>query len=415
MARKRRGRGEGAIFEKTRRWKSGKTVRERTYWVAVVSEGHDAESGKRQRRFLYADTKKNAQKKLVQYLGRRVGAPNRATSKIILADYAGRFLEDVGALRSPNTRRSYEQVLRLHILPTLGQERVDRLDSEAIRGLYADLRRAGLSTSLLARVHVTFRRVLNVAVEQGVIPSNPIDQVQAQTHKRSAAKSLTVDQLRRLFEVSRGDRLEALIVLAATSGLRQGELFALRWDDVDLKRATLSVTHSVEEISGSLRLVEPKSSSGRRRIELSRLAVKALTQRRAIAEEEGHYSPYVFPSPAGTLLRKSNFLRRMYYPLRAKADIPKTLPFHALRHTSASLLLLQGISPKVVQEMLGHSDVRLTLNTYSHTIPTLQRQAADALDDLLTPKTDKPIRSNGGTTAVHSRSRGEARHPKSPS
>jgi len=415
MARKRRGRGEGAIFEKTRRWKSGKTVRERTYWVAVVSEGHDAESGKRQRRFLYADSKKDAQKKLVQYLGRRVGAPNRGASKLVLADFAGRFLEDVGALRSPNTRRSYEQVLRLHTLPTLGKERVDRLDSEAIRSLYADLRRAGLSASLLARVHVTLRRVLNVAVEQGVIQSNPIDRVQAQTYKRSAAKSLTVDQLRRLFEVSRGDRLEALVVLAATSGLRQGELFALRWDDVDLKRGTLSVTHSVEEISGNLRLVEPKSSSGRRRIELSRLAIEALTQRRAIAKEEGHHSAYVFPSPAGTLLRKSNFLRRVYYPLRAKADIPKTLPFHALRHTSASLLLLGGISPKVVQEMLGHADVRLTLNTYSHVLPSLQRQAADALDDLLTPTTDNPIRSNGGTTAVQPRSRGGARHSKRPS
>ncbi len=389
MSRKRRGRGESSIYQKTRRWKtSDGSVREKTQWVAVVSEGHDEKgdikAGKRRRRrkFIYADSKQAVQQKLLKYLGKH-GGSSAPTDRSPFAEFAGRFLEDARANLSPNTARSYEQVLRLHVLPQIGGLKLDQIDASRLRRLYSELRRDGLSASLVARVHVTLRRVLNVAKREERIETNPLDRVDAPTYKRPPARAMTVEQVEVLLRAARGHRLEALFVIAVTTGMRQGELFALRWDAVDLKRRTLSVTHSVREIEGQLERIEPKTDTSRRRIELSKMAVDALERRQETAKGEEHRSPYVFPSPTGTLLRKSNFLRRVYFPMRAAAGIPDAVPFHALRHTAATMLLLQGVSPRVVQELLGHADVRLTLGTYSHVLPTLQRQAADALDQLL--------------------------------
>jgi integrase len=400
----RRGRGESAIYKKTRRWKSGDGHKEKEYWVAAVSEGHDSASGKRQRKYIYCDTKAEAQSQLVQYLSKHGGTITVARGRPTLASFVGNFLEDVRATRSGNTARSYEMVLRLHVLPRIGSLRLGQLDAIKVQRLYADLRKAKLSSSLLARVHVTLRRVLNVAKKRGFIPASPMEQVDPPRHKRATVKAMTVAQIDALLEAAKGHRLEALFVVAATTGMRQGELFALRWDVVDLENRRLSVTDSVEEIAGELRIVGTKSDSSSRPVELSKLAVKALRRREAIAKREGHDSPYVFPSPEGTLLRKSNFLRRVFYPLRTAAQIPETLTFHSLRHSAASMLMLQGVSPRVVQELLGHSDVRLTLQTYSHVLPTLQRQAADALDGLLTgrakTKRAAAIRKNGGTKAA---------------
>jgi integrase len=409
--KKRRGRGESAIYEKTRRWKSGDGYRESTSWVAAVSEGVDPKSGRRRRKFLYADSKAEAQKALFKYLVEHGGAGSAgADVDATVTAFAGAVLDEVRANKAANTARSYEGVLK-HVLPHVGALKLPQLTSLRIQRLYADLRRSGLSASLLARVHVVLRRVLNTAKKRGLITTSPLEQVDAPRYKRPAAKSLTVEQLGRLLKAARGDRLEALFVVAATTGIRQGELFALRWDAVDLQRRTLSITQSIEEIAGDLRVIEPKSPTSRRRIELSKMAVEALRRRRAIARHEGHESAYLFTGPTGALLRKSNFLRRVYYPLRAAAKIPTDIPFHALRHTSASLLLLQGVSPRVVQEMLGHADVQLTLATYSHVLPTLQRQAADALDALLTPRAK---RASGGTKAVQSSSGKNSRTQKTP-
>jgi len=407
MARKRRGRGESAIYEKTRRWKTRDgTVHEKTQWVAVVSLGHDAkDKGRRRRQFLYAASKKAAQDKLIAYLMKHGGKKPVSKGHILFAEFVGDFLDSIrtNPKKSANTARSYEQVLRLHVVPTFGPLRLDKVDSEHVRRLYADLRRDGRSDAMLARVHVTLRRVLNVARRRGVVTTNPMEELgddDTPRHKTATAKTMTVEEVGKLLEAARDHRLEALFVLALTTGLRQGEIFALRWDDVNRKARSLSVRHSVQEIDGELKLVVPKSGSGRH-VDLSNMVLAALDRRREIAMTESHASPYVFPSPSGGLLRKSNFLRRVYFPIRAQAGIADSLPFHALRHTSATMLLLAGISPRVVQERLGHAKVVTTLGTYSHVLPTMQRQAADAFDVLLADSSQTRPPSIGGTTSVH--------------
>ncbi|MGP6156887.1 MAG: tyrosine-type recombinase/integrase [Vulcanimicrobiaceae bacterium] len=403
-SRKRRGRGESAIYEKTRRWTAkdaaGKPVtHERTQWVAVVSAGMDAKTGKRARTYLYGDTKSAVQAKLLEHLVQH-GGRRRPTERVLLAAFVGTFLEDTRANLSANTARSYEQTLA-HVLPRIGGLRVDRIDAERIETLYAELRRE-VSASMLARIHVVLRRVLNVAKRRGLIQTSPLESVEAPRFKNAPVTSLTLDQVKALLAAAEGDRLGALFTLAVTSGMRQGELFALRWQDVDLTARTVSVTRSAQEIVGEVTFVEPKTATSRRRIELAQVAVDALVRRRALADREEHDSELVFPSPTGGVLRKSNFLRRVFFPLRAAAGLPATAKFHNLRHTTASLMLLQGASPKVVQEVLGHANPAVTMKTYSHVLPGLTRAAADRLDEVLLPHAEASI---GGTKAVHNKKR----------
>lgn len=201
--------------------------------------------------------------------------------------------------------------------------------------------------------------------------------------RASERRSLTLEQVGTLLKKAKGDQLEALYVLAITTGMRQGELFALRCDAIDLQRGTLFVMGNLQTVGSKLVVQPPKTARSRRRVELTRMAVDALRRRRAIAERDGHGSPYVFAGPDGGLPRKNNVMRRSFRPLLERAEIPVETTFHALRHTAASVLLLQGTNPKVVSELLGHADVRLTLNTYSDVLPGLQRQAADAMESAI--------------------------------
>ena len=188
---------------------------------------------------------------------------------------------------------------------------------------------------------------------------------------------LSSEQAQTFLRAVKGDRLEALYVLAITTGMREGELFGLRWTDVNLR-------------AGSLRLVrQPKTKSSRRQVLLPRIAVETLTAHETRqAAERNHAGTVwednglVFPNQVGRPINVSNFLPRDFYPLLERAGLPR-MRFHDLRHSAATLLLELGIHPKVVSEMLGHSRIGITLDLYSHVTATMQQQAVTALDDLL--------------------------------
>ncbi len=201
--------------------------------------------------------------------------------------------------------------------------------------------------------------------------------------------TLSADQVRALFLAAAGDRLEALYVLAITTGMRQGELLALRWSSVNLKAKRLAVTETLQRDGGHFRFEEPKTKASRRQVEVSELAIEALRQhRRRQVQERLAAGPLwtdhdlVFANAVGNPINVSNLVPRSFNPLLAKAGIPR-IRFHDLRHTAATLLLELGEHPKVVQEMLGHSQVGVTLDLYSHVTPTMHRQAADRFDRLL--------------------------------
>ena len=218
----------------------------------------------------------------------------------------------------------------------------------------------------------------------GMISRNACTAVVRPRVLRHPMRVFTPAQVVTFLDAARGDRFEALYVLAVTTGLRQGELFGLQWDDIDPGHGALQVRHQLRELNGRLWLAPPKTATARRKVHLPAFAVAALRAHRARMLAEGHPHGLVFCDTDGQPHRKSNVLRRSFVPVLERAGLPR-IRFHDLRHTAATLLLQQGVHPKVVQEMLGHSQISLTLDTYSHVLPSLGEDAARRLDTLLGP------------------------------
>jgi integrase len=231
-------------------------------------------------------------------------------------------------------------------------------------------------------VYAVLHRALGQAVRWNVISQNPAANVVRPKVPRHEVNALSPAQSRRLLEVAKGGPYEALYVLALTTGLRQGELFGLRWKDVNLRRRSISIQRAIVEVNGQIHVSEPKSAKGRRQVELSQRAVDAIRAHRKRLPATPHPEAWMFADSKGGPIRKNNFTRRFWWPLRERAGLDG-VRFHDLRHTAASLLLSAGVHPKVVQERLGHSSVVLTLDVYSHILGSLQRDAADRIDEVL--------------------------------
>lgn len=198
----------------------------------------------------------------------------------------------------------------------------------------------------------------------------------------------TPEQARAFLEAVRGDRLEALFTVAVSLGLRQGEIFGLRWSDVDLERATLTVRYALQRLNGEPCFVEPKTKLSRRTINLPAVTVSTLyahrnrqSEERAVAGTRWQDWGVVFPSTIGTPMEACNLTHR-FHKITADAKLPK-IRFHDLRHTAATLLLAQGVHPRLVMDTLGHSSISLTMNTYSHVLPAMRAEVADRMNSIL--------------------------------
>ena len=223
----------------------------------------------------------------------------------------------------------------------------------------------------------------------GLIPRNAAAGLKLPRITREEIHPLTEDESRRLLEAVRGDRLEGLYVLALSTGMRQGELLALKWDDVDLEGRRLRVRHTLTHADNTYVLGEPKTPNSRRTIRLTTNAVTALRAHltRQLEEMERMSSMYqpgglIFATQAGTIINPSNLRNRSFKPLLRRAGL-RQIRFHDLRHTCATLLLSKNINVKVVSEMLGHSSISVTLDIYSHLLPDMQEKAVEAIEEML--------------------------------
>ena len=200
---------------------------------------------------------------------------------------------------------------------------------------------------------------------------------------------LSASEARRLLEAAQGDRLEALYVLAIHTGMRRGEILGLNWKDVDLEGTTIRVRRTLTREGNGYALGEPKTKKSRRTVRLTQRAVEALRSHRAGQAREKlragslyQDQDLVFPSEGGSFLNPSNLRQRSFAPLLERASLDQ-ITFHDLRHTCASLLFQRNIHPKFVQELLGHASVAITLDTYSHMLPGMGGEAADAMGEAL--------------------------------
>jgi integrase len=374
---KKRGNGEGSIHRR----KNGGWCAQYTVYTAKG----------RKRKTLYGKTRQEVAAKLAKALSDREGGITFDADNLRLGDYLQRWLEDSkkGSVKRV-TYEGYIRQVRNHLVPTLGRIKLMALTPAHLRGLYREKTETGLSARTVGYIHTTIRNALEQAVRDGLVPRNVADVVKAPRLCREEIQPLTPAQTKTLLEAVGGDRFEALYVLAVTAGLRQGELLGLKWEDIALDRGLLQVRRTLSSTKGGAPVFSnPKTAKGRRSVKLTARAVEALSRHRERQLEEreevaGLWQNHglVFPTRVGTPMSRHNLVARSFKPLLKRAGLPE-IRFHDLRHTCATLMLAVGANPKVAQETLGHANVTITLDTYSHLLPNMQEEVAEKVNELL--------------------------------
>ena len=306
-----------------------------------------------------------------------------------VAQYLERWLAEA-VLHSvrPKTYENYDLCVR-RILPYIGHIRLRVLTPEQIQYALAKLRDAGLASRTVRQVHMVLRRALKQAVLWRMLPINPSDAVRPPRSDRTEMKTLTEDEVRRLLATTVGMRDYGLWALLVTTGLRLGEALALRWSDVDLEERRISVKRAVQRQRGAgLVFVEPKSARSRRIVPIPPETVKLLEdqrrsnrQDRRKAGDQWDEQDLVFPNPAGHP-RDTSYRSVSFHAALKRAGLPH-VRLHDLRHTAATHLLTKRVHPKIVQDLLGHSTIAITLDTYSHVMPPLATEASGHMSSLL--------------------------------
>jgi len=367
-------------------------------WTVVVNLVRDPVTGKRrQLTRTVRGTRAEAEAECIKILHERNSGLHQAPNKITVAEYLKHWL---AAYAEPNTApRTYERyaaLVRRNLIPALGRHNLMRLRPTHIQSYYAAALksgradgRGGLSAQTVVHLHRVFREALQQAVKWQILPRNPADAVTPPRPVRREMRVLDPKEIARLMDTCDDDDLRTLIFVALSTGLREGELLALRWSDVDLKEGHLQVTRTLHYLTNKgLQFGEPKTRRSRRRVALSKETARVLAmhrtrqlERRLLLGSAYADNDLIFATEVGEPVKPYSISPRFKRVVR-KAKLGQ-MRFHDLRHTSASLLLAAGIHPKVVSERLGHSTVNLTLDTYSHVLPGLQEQAAQSMDAYL--------------------------------
>jgi integrase len=348
----------------------------------MTVEGH-------KRKYCYGKTRREVQEQLraalhEQQQGTLITAPQQT-----VAQFLTQWLENQQSAIRPRSHERYEQLVRLHVLPTLGRIQLQKLTPQQIQTLYTHKIREGLSQTTVGMIHTVLHKALGNALRWGLVARNVCDAVSPPRRDRYEIQPLTVEQVKQLLAAAKGHPLEALIVLALSTGMRRGELLGLKWQDINFSNGTLQVRRILTRARGNRYVeAEPKTEKSRRSIMLPSVTVEALKQHKArqekarqLAGEAWQDRDLVFCSNIGTPLNPSKVLERFKVLLKG-AGLP-SIRFHDLRHSVATMLLGMGVHPKLVQELLGHNQISMTMDIYSHALPTMQRDAMNKLDDAL--------------------------------
>jgi integrase len=288
----------------------------------------------------------------------------------------------------PWTYHGYEVHVRLHISPVLGTLALERLEPIHVQSLINRKLKDGLSPKTVRYIRGTLRTALNQAVRWGLVARNAAALVDGPRVPAHEIQPFSPDEARTFLAAAKGHRLEALYSVAMTLGLRQGEALGLRWRDVDLQMGYLRVARQLQRFDGVFQLVEPKTARSRRTIVMPPTITRVITEHRIRQDAEREAAGprwkdwgLVFTRSDGQPL-DGTVVTHQFHRFLEQAGLPQRR-FHDLRHSCATLLLAQGVSPRVVMEILGHSQIALTMNTYTHVVPDLRRDAAARMELLL--------------------------------
>ncbi len=379
----RRGNGEGSIYQA----KDGR-------WRGYVDLGYI--NGKRTRKYLTGRTRKEVAARLRQAVDARdAGTLEIGQKRITFGEWLIFYVDTIAAAKvRPSTLAGYRGYINRRIIPGLGHYMLDKLQPEHLEAFYRASHADGMAAASVLQMHRIVSRALKIAHRRGRVVRNVATLVDAPTVVRDEIEPLTATDARTILEHSREHRNSARWSVALALGLRQGEALGLQWSDIDFDKGALRVRRALQRIEGQgLTLVPPKSRAGTRTIVLPTPLAAHLREHRAKQNQERLLAGsmwqdrgFVFATPTGTPVDPRNDYRA-WRKLLADAGVRKAR-LHDARHTAATLLLAQGVAPRVVMQILGHSQISLTLGTYSHVVPELADAAAEAMHRALW-KTDE--------------------------
>jgi len=367
-------------------------VRKRgTKWCFVLDVGRD-EAGKRsQKWFSGFRTKKEAEQAMAAKM-QEVNTGNfTESSHETFGAYIQRWLDDKQSQVRPSTYRSYEWLVRCHIVPNIGHIRITDLRPQHLQTMYRKLSEGErpLSNRSIQQLHTVVHESLKRAMKWGIVHRNISDAVDPPRIDRKRSDVWTPEQSLQFIEGSKGEeRYWIGFVLAIMTGMRKGEILGLRWSDIDMERGYAQVRQTLGWVAGKPVLQEPKTERSRRSVALSPETILALEQHRNEQVQDrlffdSEYKDHglIIARPDGSPQNPRTFDDAWYRALE-RSELPR-IRFHDLRHTHASILLQQGVHPKIVSERLGHATISITLDTYSHVLPGLQKEIADRFDDII--------------------------------
>ena len=373
-------------------------------WVYQISY-HD-EQGKRQRKKFKSKAKRDAMTKGKSFLAELDRGLKPCEVNMTVGRWIDEWLPNYVRTRvRPRTYEKYKSSVMVYIYPYFKDTLLSELNAGDLQRHFNSLLQkgrqdgTGLSSSTVRATRRYFCMCIDDAVKADIIPRNVIRFTKPAKLQKNEIVVLSKDKLTELVQTAckldhpyMSVMLPELIKFTAHTGLRQGEVFGLTWDDIDFGQGAIFVRRSLAYVVGQGSVFqEPKTKNSRRRVLLLPKDVESLKKyqnwQKCYADALGDKydnTNLVFTSVFGQPIRPTNFLRRYFRPLLKKCGISEKFTFHGLRHTHATMLLKQGVNPKIVQERLGHSSIKVTMDTYSHVLPDMQRQAVEALSRLLT-------------------------------
>jgi integrase len=370
--------------------------RGKTSWAIVLELGHDAEGKRKQKWHSGFKTRKDAQAELARLMHEMNTGAYIEPSRLTFGDYLDRWLADYARIKvSAKTFERYTEIVRLHLKPALVHHPLAKLQPLHIQAYYATALQSGrkdgkggLSAQTVLHHHRVLREALQQAVRWLLLARNPADAVEPPRPANRQIRVLDETETARLLRAVADTKYYVPSLLAVSTGMRRGEILALRWDEIDLDAGTLAVRQTLEQTRAGLAFKQPKTQKSRRLVALPPLTVDALRRHRVEQTEHRlalgpmyNDQGLVFPQRDGALWNPNTF-SACFIPLADRAGLGG-LRFHDLRHSHATQLLRQGVHPKIVSERLGHSTIGITLDVYSHVVPGMQEEAARKTDAAL--------------------------------
>ncbi len=357
----------------------------------------DPVTAKRRQRSKAFPTKREAEKHLAEWLVEIERGTAIDGAKMTVGEYLLHWLEtSVKHTVRRSTYVSYQHLIRNHLIPTLGMVPLQKLQpvqvqamySEKLNGGRSDGKEGGLAPRTVRYLHTVLREALHQGMKWGMVARNVCDATDPPRVVRPQARTWTPEEARDFLIAAAEDTYAAAWLVALTTGLRRGELLAIRWQDVDLTKGVLHVRQSLNAVGGERYFEQPKTAAGRRVVALSSETVTTLRMHRVRQNEQRlqcgpawRDHDLIFTVPDGGPVWPDDLTHR-FNALVKIAGAPR-IRLHDLRHTHATLLLKEGIHLKIVSERLGHGGIQITADVYSHVTPDMQRQAADSIDSAL--------------------------------